>query len=386
MGILFYGPRICGSSHLWMRRNFEFLSPYIVTVIEEEMPEKCLIGNKKIVILPEGKNYSSRLLRFVSDISIDIKSRRIFKQETKSKGIDIIFIHFLTNAVQYRKAIQKFNKPVFVNCHGIDVTWEIFSLKRKWRKLWWGDYVKEVQKLPLNVYFIANSNSTKKKLEDIEISTERIFINNPGVPIPVEIQLREPQKKWLKFLFIGRLHDVKGPDLTIKAFDRACDLGLNGELILAGDGNLRSKCEKLAKDSAYSGRIKILGAVSASEGERLRNNADVFTAHSRKGPDSFQEEAFGVAFVEAMAAGLPIVTGASGSLTEIVRDGIDGILFNPGDIEAHALSLLKIAEDAELRISMGRSGALRAKENYSIENENERLIKILGIKREEIYI
>jgi len=379
MGILFYGPRICGSSHLWMRRNFEFLSPYIVTIIEEEMPEECLIGNRKLVILPKGKNYKSRLLRFVSDITIDIRSRIIFKREAKNKNLDIIIIHFLTNAVQYRKVLKKFNKPVFVHCHGIDVTWEVYSLTRKWRKLWWGDYVKEVKKLPLNVFFIANSISTKRKLVEINISSERIYISNPGVPIPSDIQYKDPQKKWLKFLFIGRLLDVKGPDLTIKAFERACEMGLNGELIIAGDGNLRSTCEKLSKESAFSDRIKILGAVSAIEGDRLRNDADVFTAHSRKGPDSLQEEAFGVAFVEAMAAGLPIVTGASGSLLEIVRNGIDGILFKPGDIEAHARSLFEIAGNPELRISMGWSGALRAKENYSIDHENEGLIKILGI-------
>jgi len=268
---------------------------------------------------------------------------------------------------------------LFVHCHGIDVTWEVYSLKRKWRKLWWGDYVKEVKKLPLNVFFIANSISTKRKLENIGISSERIYVSNPGVPIPLEVKYKDPQKKWLKFLFIGRLIDVKGPDLTILAFERACEMGLNGELILAGDGNLRSVCEKLSDESAFSERIKILGAVSAAEGERLRNEADVFTAHSRKGTDSLQEEAFGVAFVEAMAAGLPVVTGASGSLPEIVRNRIDGILFNPGDIEAHARSLFEIAGNPELRISMGRSAALRAKENYSIEQENRGLIKILGI-------
>lgn len=379
MGILYYGSRICSSSHLWMRRNFEFLSPYIITVIEEEVPEECLIGYRKMVILPERKNFNSRLLRFISDIVTDIRSRRLFKRETNNKNLDLIIIHFLTNAVQYRKALKKFKKPVFVHCHGIDVTWEKYTITRKWRKIWWGNYVIEVKKLPVNVFFIANSINTKRKLEEISISSERIYINNPGVPIPLELPYKDPEKKWVIFLFIGRLLDVKGPDLTILAFERACEMGLNGELILAGDGNLRSACEKLSKESVFSDRIKILGAVSAIEGEKLRNNADVFTAHSRKGPDSLQEEAFGVAFVEAMAAGLPIVTGASGSLPEIVRNGIDGILFSPGDIEAHARGLLEIACNSEMRISMGRSGALRAKEKYSIEHENEGLIKILGL-------
>ena len=106
MRILFYGPRICGSSHLWMRRNFEFLSPYITTIIEEEMPEEELTGNRKVVLLPKGKNYKSRLFRFVSDIRIDIKCRKILRRESKDKNIDLIIIHFLTNAVQYLSLIH----------------------------------------------------------------------------------------------------------------------------------------------------------------------------------------------------------------------------------------------------------------------------------------
>lgn len=382
MGILFYGPAICGSSHVWMRRNFELLSPYIKTVIEEEMPDESMLTNKKLVLLPKSKNYKSRILRLIADILVDIRRQKIIKQETRNKEIDVIVIHFLTNAVRLQKILNEFNKPVYIHCHGIDVTWEIYSLNRKWRKLWWGDYVKEVQKLPDNVFFIANSNNTKKKLEEINLCANRIFVNNPGVPIPFVVPERDAQKKTLTFLFIGRLIDVKGPDLTVSAFIKACEMGLDGELILAGDGKLKSVCENLAKKSKFSDRIRILGTVTAAEGERLRNEADVFTAHSRKGPESLQEEAFGVAFVEAMAAGLPIVTGASGSLPEIVRNGIDGLLFNPGDVNAHANCLCEIADNPEMRISMGRSGALKAKEQYSITRENEGLLKILGIKHE----
>ncbi|MCH8923254.1 MAG: glycosyltransferase, partial [Planctomycetes bacterium] len=70
-------------------------------------------------------------------------------------------------------------------------------------------------------------------------------------------------------------------------------------------------------------------------GERLRAEADIFTAHNCTGPITRQEEAFGVSIVEAMAAGLPVVSGRSGSLPEIVEDRVDGILVEPGDREAH---------------------------------------------------
>jgi len=359
-----------------MRRNFEYLAPHIKTVIEVQRPSEEMKYDGRIIILPGRKRYRYRILRFIFDIYVDFRVSRTLMRESLKSEIELIIIHFLTNAAQHRRVFLKCKKPVFVHCHGIDVTWEQYSVTRKWRKLWWGNYAEKVKQLPVNVSFVANSVWTKGKLKEIGIESSRIHVNNPGVPIPQEVPKKDPQKKWLKFLFLGRLVDVKGPDLTIKAFEKACREGLHGELIIAGDGNLRYACEKLIRESEFSDRIKMLGYVSAKEGEKLRQEADVFTAHSRKGPDSLQEEAFGVAFIEAMSYELPVVTGASGSLPEIIRNGIDGILFEPGDIDAHARSLIEIAENAEKRISMGLSGAQRVKNMFSVERENQGLKRI----------
>src|SRR5690606_33177261 len=121
----------------------------------------------------------------------------------------------------------------------------------------------------------------------------------------------------VQILYLGRLVDCKGPDLTIQAFSLACEQGLRGKLTIAGDGPLLAECEQLRAVSPFAHCIQLLGSVDEPTAERLRTEADIFTAHNRKGPYTNQEEAFGVSFVEAMAAALPIVSGANGSLPEL---------------------------------------------------------------------
>jgi glycosyltransferase involved in cell wall biosynthesis len=154
---------------------------------------------------------------------------------------------------------------------------------------------------------------------------------------------------------------------------------MDGQLVIAGDGPLRTMCELLRARSSFRERIALLGAVDAPTGERLRTEADIFTAHNCRGPLSHQEEAFGVSVVEAMAAGLPVVSGRSGSLPELIEHGREGLLVEPGDVEGHADAFLRLASDPGLRQSMGEAGWRRAKERFSCERERGQLRAILGL-------
>jgi len=120
--------------------------------------------------------------------------------------------------------------------------------------------------------------------------------------------------------------------------------------------------------------------VDADTGARLRREADIFTAHNCTGEVTNQEEAFGVSFAEASADGLPVVTGRSGGIPEIVEDGVTGILFEPGDVEAHAEALLMLASDPERRARMGEAAWRRARERFPLSNEGPGLRTILGLR------
>jgi glycosyltransferase involved in cell wall biosynthesis len=96
-----------------------------------------------------------------------------------------------------------------------------------------------------------------------------------------------------------------------------------------------------------------------------------------KGSLSNQEEAFGVSIIEAMGAGLPVVTGESGGIKETVIPNKTGFLFTPGDVKAHAQYLIKLAENHVMRARMGKNAYQHVLENFTLENEKKTLLKIL---------
>jgi glycosyltransferase involved in cell wall biosynthesis len=84
--------------------------------------------------------------------------------------------------------------------------------------------------------------------------------------------------------------------------------------------------------------------------------------------------------VEAMAAGLPVVSGESGSLPEIVTDGVEGFLIPPGDVDAHADALLRLARDPDLRARMGMAGWARVRKDFSLDAEIRLLREFFGLE------
>jgi glycosyltransferase involved in cell wall biosynthesis len=302
-----------------------------------------------------------------------------FSRLIKRNDCKKILVHFLTDALRFKDVWLSTDKPVFVHCHGYDVTWDLRHIHAPGHFVHSPDYLDRALALPDNVRFIANSVATKKRLLDAGFHDERIDVKHLGTEIPDSPIVRDNNRDELTVLYLGRLIDFKGPDLTIRAFERASELGFRGRLVIAGDGPLRSMCELMRIRSTYSDRIELLGSVDKETGARLRRDADIFTAHNCKGPITGQEEAFGVSVVEAMADGLAVVSGANGSLPELIDDEVHGLLVDPGDVDAHARALLRLQENAALRLELGRRGRARAQERFSIERESSRLREILGI-------
>jgi len=373
MGIFFIGRGLSLPSQLWMRRQLKALERDVTVLATTPSDIKSYRGQFKLVTL---RAHSARILWRVAHNITSINIARAIK----SPKVSNVLIHFATDAVLYKSALQSSFKPVFVHCHGYDVTW---NLRNQFvadfrQKMHSHDYAEKVRNLPDNFSFIANSKSTQQRLFEIGIPINRIHLKYLGVEIPTTPPKISRKITGLTILFLGRLIDCKGPDLTIRAFERACEMGFSGNLVIAGDGPLSLTCELIRSHSPYRDRIKLLGSIDGTTGEQLRKDADIFTAHNCTGPISGQEEAFGVSLVEAMAAGLPIVNTLSGSVPEVVENGNQGILVSAGDIEAHANALIKLGSNPALRQKMGNNGWNRTRNKFSIDLEACRLQEILN--------
>lgn len=362
MSVLFVTPSWSAPSELWMQRMIEAIAPHIGFIASYN---------------PTEPTWRQRIPTL--DLVNHEEAPNILLQAARTQGVSCILIHYLPFALRFEQVWEQTDVPLYVHCHGYDVTWDLRRHTTPHAPHFESNYPKQVCRLAKRAVLIANSHYCAQRLYQIGTPHDRVTVKYLGVPVPDAPPRRPSNRSLFNVLYLGRLVDFKGPVLTIRAFDLACTQGLNGQLILAGDGPLRKQCEAARNHSHFAHRISLVGAIDAQTGQRLRHDADLFTAHSQTGPISNQTEAFGVSFVEAMAAALPIVSGRSGSLSEIVTHKRNGLLVEPGDLHAHANALLDLASDPQLREQMGATGWQRARDRYSCHIEQARLFEILAL-------
>jgi len=156
-------------------------------------------------------------------------------------------------------------------------------------------------------------------------------------------------------LALGRLVHQKGFDILLRAFRLAMHHGLAGhDLLLAGDGPERDTLGRLATALGLENRVYFLGATERSTTARLFAGCSFFVLPSRREP-------LGIVNLEAMASGKAVLAARVGGVPEIVEDGVSGLLVEPGDADALARAILRLATDAPLRARLGAAGKDAAK-------------------------
>lgn len=372
MSVLWLMPSWSAPSELWMQRMLAAVEDHLAAIACYE-PASPTWGPKRIRTLDLGRRSDP--------VSIDA-GRAALQRAVTGADVHAVFAHYLPFALRYEDVLSACGKPVFVHGHGYDVTPDLRRPDTHGKPVPFHppDYPKQLRRLATWATIVANSHHTKAKLVALGIPGHRVTVKYLGVPIPpIASRPSKIPNSPLNLLYLGRLVDFKGPDLLLRAFDRAAAMGLDATLTLAGDGPLLAACQAIRESSAYKDHITLLGAVDAPTGQRLRAAADVFTTHNLTGPTTNQEEAFGVAIAEAMAAGLPVVSTTSGSLPELVTHERTGLLVPPGDIAAHAAAVLRLQRDPLLRQTLGQNARLEAEARFSTDIERAALYRMLGL-------
>ncbi len=129
-------------------------------------------------------------------------------------------------------------------------------------------------------------------------------------------------------LSIGRIEPEKGFDTAVRALAAMSDRG-TAYVILGEDWGMLARLRRLAQGLGVAGRVFALGYADVEQKRFALRRSDLVWIPSRN-------EAFGLVALEAMASGVPVVASASGGLGEILRDGLEDLLVDPGDADALA--------------------------------------------------
>ncbi len=182
--------------------------------------------------------------------------------------------------------------------------------------------------------------------------------------------LPQYQDGYHNILFVGRIEKRKGLEYLLQAFPRVQEACPNSRLIVVGEGRLRAGLQRIAAESGLSD-VVFTGFVPAEELPRYHRTAQVFCVPAT----GF--ESFGIALLEAMAAGLPVVASDIVGFRQVVSHGGDGLLVSPRDPEALARALILLLRNQDLCRSM----SLRGREKATLYDWNVIADQVLAFYR-----
>ncbi len=195
-------------------------------------------------------------------------------------------------------------------------------------------------------------------------ATLKHALEENGVTVPVEhmsngidlslVRQKSSYAPTGKLLHAGRLGHEKNIDVVVKAFALMLEKHPGYTLDILGDGPAREGLVRLADRLGIAGRVRMGGFLDRRALGRTYREYDAFVTASTI-------ETQGIVLLEAMAAGLPIAGVRALAIPELVIEGRDGLLVEPGDERALAEVMGRLAEDAGLRERLGRAGMVDVK-------------------------
>jgi len=158
--------------------------------------------------------------------------------------------------------------------------------------------------------------------------------------------------------FTGRITKVKSLDLLLSAFNAVFPLYPHARLILAGEGNLRPQLEEQARRLKINNAVIWLGFYS--DIPRLLSALDIYVQPS-------VNEGLSLSILEAMAAERPVIVTRVGSAEEVIEDGRNGILINPGKESEIATAMLTMLSNSDMRNRLAKNGRGFVCKEYNIQ-------------------
>ncbi|MDX3375882.1 glycosyltransferase family 4 protein [Streptomyces sp. ME02-6991-2A] len=165
-------------------------------------------------------------------------------------------------------------------------------------------------------------------------------------------------------LCAARLVPRKGQDTLIRALPAVRQAVPGAVLLLTGDGPYARTLRRLAEDTEVADHVILAGGQPHAQMPGHYAAADVFAMPCRTRRRGLEVEGLGIVFLEAAAAGLPVLVGDSGGAPDAVRDGETGHVVDGRDVDAVAGRLVELLRDREAAAAMGEKGRAWVREAW----------------------
>lgn len=266
------------------------------------------------------------------------------------------------------------NVPILLKFGATREFGDIGTSKRKFAGQWKLNFLKGRMDA-----FVCTSHEMMKEVasEGFERSRTHLIPNGVDTRIycPLETHEREELRRNLSLgghptaLFSGRLEPQKGLDVLLDAWKDVVGWQPGALLIMAGNGSLAPMLRDKAEQLGISSTIRFTGWLSPDELRRYYQAADLFVLPSHA-------EGMSNALLEAMACGLPVVASRVGGNEDVVVDGVNGYLVEPGKAAPLADAVARLLHDSGAASAMGLKGRELMESNYSMHPVTECYINL----------
>jgi len=218
---------------------------------------------------------------------------------------------------------------------------------------------------------VANSDFACGLLSRIGVAHERTHKISPGVdrerfkPAPRSEGLSQSLSLAGKvvILTVARLVPRKGHRAALQAFSIMCREFPSAHYLIVGTGPEEDHLKQLVREKGLEDRVTFAGFVPSEKLPEFYCTCDLMLLANREEANG-DVEGFGIVFLEANAAGKPVIAGRTGGAVEAVQDGVTGLLVNPDDPSEIAAALRRLLSDTRLRERLGLAGLQRVRSEF----------------------
>jgi glycosyltransferase involved in cell wall biosynthesis len=301
--------------------------------------------------------YPDRLLRSI----VMLPKAFLFAEVAASEGIEHLHAHWATYPATVALVMSRLTGISWsLTCHAHDIFLNPSLLP---------------EKLERAEFVLTCTSDNKRHLETVSpVSRHKVKVSYHGLdlrlfrPAPPHFSPGAPS-----ILAVGSLLECKGFDILLEACGRLRRQGLDFALTLAGGGPEEASLRATVRREGLDRHVRFTGFVTQRDLVPLYQRADLFVL------PAVLEIHWGIpnVLVEALACGVPVITTALPSLTELVEDGREGLVARNRDPEDLARKMATLLRDPGLRRAMGQAGRARVESSFDIDRTIESVVEPL---------
>jgi teichuronic acid biosynthesis glycosyltransferase TuaC len=309
--------------------------------------------------LPSGLGLSS------SGAFLFAKLLRKLRELHRSSPVDVIHAHGALPCGHAAALLSReLDIPFVITVHGLDAfsTNQVKGIAGKWSHR----VSRLIYQSARNV--ICVSEKVREQVDEGTSNHANTTVVHNGVDAklfcPAEVVYASNT-----ILSVGNLILVKGHASLLRAFSRVSEQFPQFVLEIIGEGPELSNLRTLAISLNLAGKVHFLGRQSRREVAEAMQRCAIFAL-----PSSY--EGLGCAYLEAMAAGKPVIGCKDQGIEDVIRHGVNGWLVRPGNLEEMASALTFLLSNAELRDRIGFTARQTILQNFTFEYQANQLNRI----------